>query len=75
MCIMAIWSRTDTPIVEVSHPTNEHGLVTDIDNNMMPLWFGRDCMPKVLIDSPLNPLSNSEESDNDYEKDFVINAK
>ena len=32
-------------------------------------------MPKVLIDSPLNPLSNSEVSDDDYEKDFVINAK
>ena len=30
-------------------------------------------MSKVLIDN--DDLSNSEESDNDYEEDVVINAK
>ena len=30
-------------------------------------------MPKVLIDN--DDLSHSEEIDNDYEKDFAINAK
>ena len=41
------------------------------DSNMMALWFDGDCIPNVLIDN--DDLSNSEESDNDYEKDFVIN--
>ena len=42
------------------------------DSNMMPLWFDGDCMSKVLIDNDY--LSDSEELDNDYEKDFAINA-
>ena len=63
MCNMAIWRRTDTPIIEVSHPTNEHGWLTDGESNMMPLWLDGDSMPKMLIDN--DDLSNSEESDND----------
>ena len=47
--------------------------MTDGDINMMPLWFDGDCMLKVLIEN--DDLSDSEESDNDYETDFVINAK
>ena len=73
MCNMAIWRGTDTPIMEVSYPTNEHGWLTDGDSNMMLLWFDGDCMPKVLIDN--YGLSESEKSDNNYEKDFVIIAK
>ena len=34
----------------VSNPTNEHGLLTNADSNMMPLWLDRDCMPNVLTD-------------------------
>ena len=37
MCSMAIWRRTDTPIMEVSHPTKEHEGLTDYDSNMVPL--------------------------------------
>ena len=37
------------------------------------LWFDEDCMSKVLIDNDYR--SDSEEPDNDYEKDFTINAK
>ena len=73
MCNMAIWRRKDTPIRKVLHPTNEHEYLTDDDSNMMPLWFHGDCMPKVLIDN--DDLSNKEKSYNDYEEDFVINAK
>ena len=73
MCNMAIYRRTDTPIREVLHPTNEHECLTDDDSNMMPLWFDGDCMPKVLIDN--DDLSNEEKSYNNYEEDFVINAK
>ena len=73
MCNMAIWMRTDTPIMEVSQPTNEHECLTDYASNKMPLWFDGDCMPKVLIDN--DDLSDSEKSYNDYEKDFVINVK
>ena len=40
---------------------------------MMHLWFGGGCLPKVLIDNA--DLSHSEEFDNDYEKDFAINAE
>ena len=46
---------------------------TYYDSNMMSLWFGGDCMPKVLIDN--EDLSDSEKSYNDYEEDFVINVK
>ena len=72
---MTICRRTDTPVIEVSHPTNEHGLLIDGESNMMPLRLDGDCMPKVLIDN--DDLSNSEKSDNDYvyEEDFMINAK
>ena len=59
--------------MEVSHPTNEHECLTDDDSNMIPLWFDGDCMPKVLIDN--TDLPDSEKSYNDYEEDFVINAK
>ena len=71
MCNMAVW--TDTPHDRFSHPTNEHEFLTDYDNNMMPLCFDEDCIPKVLIGN--DDLSDSEKSYNDYEKDFVINAK
>ena len=37
----------------------------------MTLWFDIQCMPKVLIDDA--DLSESEESDDDYEADFAIN--
>ena len=71
---MAIWKRTDTPIREVSHPTDEHECVTDYDSMiMMLLWFDGNYMSKVLIDN--NDLSNYEKSYNDYEEYFVINAK
>ena len=60
-------------IIEVSHPTNKHDFFTDYDSNMMSLWFGGDCMPKVLIDN--EDLSDSEKSYNDYEEDFVSNVK
>ena len=40
---------------------------------MMPLWFDGDCIPKVLIDN--DDLSDTEKSYNDYEEDFMINAK
>ena len=73
MCNMAIWRRSDTPIIEVSHPTNVHECLTDNDSNMMPLWFDGDCMPKLLIDK--DDVSDSEKSYNDYEEDFVTNAK
>ena len=46
---------------------------TDGDSNMMSLSFDGDCRTKVLIDN--DDLSDSEESDKDYEKDLVINAK
>ena len=69
---MAILRRTDTPIIEVSHPTNEHEFLTDYDSNMMSLWFNGDCMPNVLIDN--DDLSDSEKTYNEYEEDFVINA-
>ena len=59
--------------MELSHPTNEHECLTDYDSNMMSLWFHGDCMPKVLIDN--GDLSYSEKSYNDYEEEFVINAK
>ena len=36
-----------------------------------PFWFDGDCMPKVLVD--IDDLPDFEESDYDYEKDFVIN--
>ena len=73
MCNMATWRSTDIPITEVSHPTNEHGWLTDGDSNMMPLWFDGNLKPKLLIDT--DDLSNSEASDNEYRMDFVINAK
>ena len=60
-------------IMEVSHPTDGHGWLTDGDSNMVPLWFDRDCMTKVLIDN--DDMYVSEESENDYEKVIVINAK
>ena len=56
MCSMDIWKRTDTPTREVSYPTNTHECLTDDDSNMMPLWFGGDCMQRVLID--IDGLSN-----------------
>ena len=59
--------------MEVLHPTNEHECLTDYDTNMMPLWFDRDGMPKVLIDN--DDLSDLEKSYNDYGGDIVINAK
>ena len=59
--------------MEVSHPTNEHEGLTEYDSNMVPLWFDGDYMPKVLIDN--DDLSNSGKSYNDYEENFVINAK
>ena len=40
---------------------------------MISLLFGGYCIPKVLIDN--GDLSNLEKSYNDYEEDFVINAK
>ena len=61
------------PIIEVSHPTNKQECLTDYDSNVMSLWFDGDCMPKMLIDN--DELSDSEKSYNDYEEDFVINAK
>ena len=73
MTNMAFWRRTDTPIREVSHSTNEQVCLTDDDSNMMPHWFDGDCMPKVLIDN--DDLSNQEKSYNDNDEDFVINAK
>ena len=73
MCNMAIWRRTDTPIIEVWHPTNEHESLTDYDSKMMPLWFDGDCMAKVLVDK--DDLCDSDKSFNDYEDDFVVNAK
>ena len=48
---MAIWRRTDTPIIDVSHQINEQELLTGYDSNMIPLWFDGDCVPKVLIDN------------------------
>ena len=48
---MAFWRRTDTPIMKVLHPTNEHECLTYYDSNMMPLWFDGDGMPKVLSDN------------------------
>ena len=39
----------------------------------MTLRFDRDCMPKVLIDD--DDLSDSDESNDNYEDDFVINEK
>ena len=42
--------RTDTNIMKVSNPTNEHGMLINADNIMMPLWLDRDCMPNVLTD-------------------------
>ena len=60
------------PIMAGSHLTHEHGWLTDGDSNMIPLWFHGDCMPKVLTDN--DDLSDSEESDNACEKDFVVNA-
>ena len=48
---MASRRRIDTPIREVSHPTNENDCLTDDFSNMMPLWFDRDSMPNVLIDN------------------------
>ena len=65
---MAIWRRTDTPIIDVSHPINEQELWTDYDSNMIPLWLDGDCVPKVLIDN--YDLSDSEKSYNDYEEDL-----
>ena len=73
MCNMVIWRMNDNPIMEFSHQTNEQECLTDDDSNMMPLWFDGDCMPKVLIDN--DDLLDSEKSYNDYEEDFVINAK
>ena len=70
MYTMAIWRTTDTPIKDDSHPTNEHECLTDDDSNMMPLWFDGHCMPKVLFyNDDLTKFFN------DYEEDFVINAK
>ena len=57
MCNMANRRRTDTPIIEVSHPTDEHGWMTDGDSNMTSLWFDGNCMTKVLIDN--DDLSDS----------------
>ena len=36
MCNMIIWIRTDTPIREISHPTNEHECLTGDDSNLIP---------------------------------------
>ena len=58
MCHKTIWRRKDTPIMEVSHPTNKYECLTDYDSNMMPLWFDGDCVQKVLIDN--GDLSDSE---------------
>ena len=73
MCNMVIWRMNDNPIMEVSHQTNKQECLTDDDSNMMALWFDGDCMPKVSIDN--DDLLDSEKSYNDYEEDFVINAK
>ena len=70
---MAFWRRTDTPIMEVLHPINEHECLTVNDINMMPLWFDRDGLPKVLIGN--DDLSDLEKTYNDYEGDIVINTK
>ena len=59
--------------MEVSDRTNEHECLTDDESNMMPLWFGGDCMAKVLIDN--DDMFDSQNSYNDYEEDFVIQAK
>ena len=40
----------------------------------MTPWSDKDCMPKVLIDDD-DDLSDSEESDDNYEDDFAINEK
>ena len=70
---MAIWGRTDITIMEVSHPTNEHGWLTDGDSDMMPLWSAGNCMRKVLIDN--DSLTDFKESDDDYGEDFAFYEK
>ena len=59
MCNMVIWRRTDTPKMLVSHPTHEHGWLTDGDSNMMPLWFDGGCLPKVLMTMMTCPIQRS----------------
>ena len=70
---MAIWRRSDTPIIEVLHPTNEHECLASYNSKMMPLWLDGDCMAKVLIDN--DDLCDWYKSFNDYEDEFVVNAK
>ena len=50
-----------------------HTRLPNYECNMMHLWFDGGYLPKVLIDNA--DLSHSEEFDNDYEKDFAINAE
>ena len=40
---------------------------------MVTLWFDWECVPKVLIDD--DDMSDSEESDDDFEDDFAIIEK
>ena len=68
---MAIWRRTDTPIIEVLHPTNEYECLASYNSNMMSLWLDGDRMAKVLIDND----DLYDWSFNDYEDEFVVNAK
>ena len=69
---MAIWRRTDTPIMGVPDPTNEHEWLADGDSDRMPLRCDKDCMSMKLINN--DDLSNSWVSDNDFEEDFFIYA-
>ena len=64
---MAIWRRTDTPLIASRKPTDGHGWHADDDGSMIPLWFAGDCLPKVLIDN--EDLLNFEESDDDDDDD------
>ena len=70
MCNMGISKRTAIPIIEVSKPTYGQVLLTGGNSSIVTLWFDRDGMPMVLIDD--NYLSDSEESDDDYEYDFAV---
>ena len=73
MCNIVILEEDRYPKMLVSHPFHGYGWLTYGDSNMMHLWFDGGCFPKVLIDN--DDLSHSEEFDNDFEKDFAINAE
>ena len=62
---MVIWRRADIPIIEIPKPTDGHGWLMDGDGIMAPLWFGGDCLPKLMIED--DDLSDSEDSDDDNE--------